>query len=162
MKNKNKRGIEPVVATVGLVGISIALFVIVFIWSRSFVAEEITKFGNPVEEQCDSVSLDISATLSDNNINFILTNTGNINIYQIKVDYFYEGGSTSEFYTAADGLPRGNALETGKAASFSITPPISPTAIEKINVYPVLLGEGVKTKQTYTFVCEELKKEIIL
>lgn len=54
-----KKGVSPVIATVLLIGIVIALSLIVFIWMSTFIGETITKFdGENVELVCDKVEID--------------------------------------------------------------------------------------------------------
>ncbi|MEM1535342.1 MAG: hypothetical protein QW199_02460 [Candidatus Pacearchaeota archaeon] len=148
-KGKAKKAIEPVVATVGLIGISLALFAIVFIWSRSFVAEQITKFGSPIEQACTNVGFDVDVG-QGTGINFTVTNTGNVRIYKIRVKYIYEGRSEIKDYFIN---PDESALEPG--ATGIIMESQSPQSIQKLEIIPLLLGEGVKSKNAYLYACED-------
>lgn len=154
---REKKGIEPIVATVALIGVSIALFVIVFIWSRSFVQEQVLKFGEDIEKECENVKLSVNNVLiRNNNVTFDLDNRGNVNIYKIGVEYYYEGGKISREYDAS---PAG-ALPAGRAAIFTQQEDLQGKTIKKVVVYPILLGEGKESKEQKSFLCEAKKEEI--
>ncbi|HTZ41859.1 MAG TPA: archaellin/type IV pilin N-terminal domain-containing protein [Candidatus Omnitrophota bacterium] len=77
-----KKGVSPIIATVLLIGLVIALGTIVFIWFRSFTQEAVTKFsGENVELVCGDVQFEASYT----NGNLAISNTGNVPIYNFSV-----------------------------------------------------------------------------
>lgn len=69
-----KRGISPVIATVLLIVVAIALFLLIFFWLRGFQKEAILKYGTPVETVCNNVRYDVSYK---NDI-LQVTNTGSV------------------------------------------------------------------------------------
>ncbi len=164
LEKRGKKGIEPVVATVGLIGISIALFVIVFIWSRSFVTEKILKFGDPIEQYCDdlAVDIDIQQGQSPNEAIFSLSNIGNVNIYQIEVYYHYPGGKLGQILSAKTGTEEDVSLPAGTATTFGVSLDINFDEIEEIEIIPLILGEGEESKNPYAFACENAKQTIKL
>ena len=55
----NKKGVSPVIATVLLIGIVIALGLVVFFWFRSFTQEAVTKFGGEnIQLVCNNVQFE--------------------------------------------------------------------------------------------------------
>ena len=55
----NKKGLSPVIASVLLVMLVLVLAIIIFLWARGFISEQIEKFGQPVEQQCDLVDYNV-------------------------------------------------------------------------------------------------------
>jgi len=141
-----------------LIGISIALFAVVFIWSRTFISEQVLKFNEPIEDYCNSVSLDIDVSKQEGDtLQFSLSNIGNVNVYQIQVDYLYEGGKTTQFYSASGIENQDIALSAGKAVTFTVMQP-SEITIQSLEITPLLLGEGKDTGKPFAFPCENAKK----
>lgn len=85
----NKKALSPVIATILLVVITIALFLLVFMWIKGFQKEAILKFGVPVETSCFDVSFD--ARVSGNQIQII--NTGNLPINRFQIDCITPSGT---------------------------------------------------------------------
>ena len=84
--NLKKRGLSPVIATVLLISLSLALAIIVFFWARSFIAERVQKQGQEIGAFCEQTVFNVEAVKdATNNINIYLTNTGNVPIYGIEV-----------------------------------------------------------------------------
>ena len=140
----SKRGISPVIATVLLIALMIALFVIIFWWATNFIQEEIAKFDKPIKSSCDAADISVSIRTSGE---LSVVNRGNIDLYglDIQVD---------------DG--QGNKLTTGLRNKYLDKFPIragESTTFEdfvvgdqeKITAYPVLLGVGNEDKhKAYT------------
>lgn len=78
---KGKKGVSPVVATLLLVLIVIVLAAIVFVWTRSFIKESVTKKGMSAKQACEEISLDVSYSANDVQI----INTGNIPIRKFNI-----------------------------------------------------------------------------
>ena len=142
-RGMNKRGLSPVIATVLLVAMTLALALIVFLWFRSFNQEAVTKFGGTnIDTICQQVQFDASydtGTLS-------LQNTGNVPIYSFSLQIQKTGSQQTVDMTNAVtdwpkvGLPV-SAVYSGDISS------VSSGAIT-ITVIPVLRGtssNGIKT-----------------
>lgn len=125
MNKKYKRGISPVIATVLLIVIAIALFLLIFLWLRGFQREVVTKQGTPIETVCQEVSFDLTKT----DYTVQIMNTGSIPIYKVKI-YITDDGTE---LAAEDG---GN-IAPGSVVSIS---PVNCGAGEYVKVIPVLLG----------------------
>ena len=84
-----KRGISPVIATVLLIALVIAIALILFLWFKNLVKEPITKeFGTNIELVCNE--LDFDGSYSSGRI--YLRNNGNIPIYNLKIIVYKERG----------------------------------------------------------------------
>ncbi len=138
---KNKKGISPIIATVLLIVIAIALFLIIFLWVRSFQGERIEKFGVPIENACPNIQLEI---------NFIGTqlqieNNGNVHVHKIQIFEITNTGTTKLQDVTID-------LRSGE----TYPNPISITtcwAPDRIKIIPILLGitEGGAQEE---YICE--------
>lgn len=157
MKRGENKGISPLIATVSLIVISMVLFGIIYIWSRSFVSEQILKFDKPIEQFCEQVNLEVNVEESDGGLKFTLNNIGNVNVYKIDVKYIYAGGSNVTSYYAGDN----DALPSGKLRSFSVKD-IDINSIKSIEITPKILGKGQESNKPYEVPCENAKKEISL
>ena len=88
-QGKRKKGLSPVVATVLLISIVIAIAVIVFLWLRGFAGEAVTKFdGTNVELVCRDV--EFKADYAGGQLS--ISNTGNVPIYNFKVKVTSQAG----------------------------------------------------------------------
>jgi FlaG/FlaF family flagellin (archaellin) len=153
-KRKGRKAVSPVVATVGLIGISIALFIIVFIWSRSFVEEQILKFGKAIESYCQDVKFNVdNVQIDSGQLNFTIDNVGNVNIYQISITYYYDGNKATQVYNASSQ----GALAAGDVAMLSLDLPPGVSSVSKVEVYPIIAGEGKESKQMKGYLCKEQK-----
>lgn len=88
---KNKRGLSPVIATVLLISIALVLALIIFLWARNFVSENVQKFDEPIERACESISFRAEADSSALSI----VNEGNVGIYGLEVSLKSKGGTAS-------------------------------------------------------------------
>ncbi len=78
-----KKAISPVIATVLLVVVAIALFVIIFFWIKGFQKESIMKQGTSIENICSRLKFTVQA--SGENLNIL--NNGDVPIQAFKVIY---------------------------------------------------------------------------
>ena len=77
MIRKEKKGISPVIATVLLVALAIIFAIIIFIWAKSFIEENVLKNDEVVENSCDDVVFSAS---TESGIALTVTNQGNVAI----------------------------------------------------------------------------------
>ena len=143
---KNKRGISPVIATVLLIAMVIVIGLIIFLWFKSMVEDEGTKFGKNVKLVCDDVGFDArysSGILS-------ISNTGNVPIFEIKIKISEEGSHETKNLKDLSDWP-GLGLNQGGTFSGNISSVIG--SADKITLMPVLIGSSEEGRKT--FVCEE-------
>jgi len=146
--NANKRGVSPLVATVLLIMMTIAMFLVIFTFSKSFIKEQVEKLGGPVETACQELSFDALKT-GDNTIT--LTNKGNMVIYAFNVKAERAGTSKLSYLKTSSGK-----LGIGEVDTLDI----SGISGDIITVIPVLLGKGVKTGTGKLYVCNEQGKVV--
>jgi len=153
---KTKKGVSPVVATVLLIAMVIVIGMIIFLWFRGFVEEEITKFGDEnIKLACGKVKFD--ASYSEGNL--YISNTGTVPIFDLRLKISEEGE-----YATKD--LRDFALEWQKTGlnsggTFSEDISYETMGADSIILIPVLLGSSESGERT--FACdEEYGTEIIL
>ena len=132
-----KRGISPVIATVLLIGMVIVIGLIIFVWFRGMVGESVTKLGKNIKLVCDDV--EFKATYSGGILSIV--NTGNTPIFKMNMKLSEAGGYTTEEIEIGDG-----GLKQGGAFSDSIS---VGSSIQKITLFPILIGTSDKGKRTY-------------
>jgi len=154
---KNKKGLSPIIVTMILVGLTIGISSVLFMWFRGMVQEGVTKFGKNIQLVCDDV--DFEASYSSGTISII--NNGNIPLFRVNVR-ISRGGSyqTKEL---GDILSTGSWPESGVAQGGAFAGDISSSVsgADRIKIIPVLIGSSSKGKKT--FECEErYGKELII
>jgi len=151
MKEKEKKGLSPVVSTVLLIVLALVLVVIVFAWARTWIGEKIEKdLGNGpevIESFCKDVQFVAEANMLTGTID--VNNIGNIPLYGVEVSKRVSGGVENiggARFNAGAGLPRGS----GDRVEIDLS---SVSIGDEVLVTPVLLGETDEYKKT--FVCAE-------
>lgn len=142
MNMMNKKGISPIIATVLLIVIAIALFVLIFLWVRSFQGERISKFGAPIENACPNVQLELTMI----NPQLQIENIGNVPVYKIQI-FELSGGSTNKLQDETINLLAGSTTTVGVTCS------------DQLKIVPVLLGTTEKGAQK-EYICKD--KQIIV
>ncbi len=150
---KSKRGLSPVIASVLLIAIALVLAMIIFIWAKSWVGENIQKDlgGGPeaIDSFCDDIQFVAETEVSGR---VTLNNIGNVPIYGVEIKR-KQGGSIENVGSAIfdNGIPKGS---TGRA-DISL-PDVSVG--EEIIITPVILGETKEYKKPY--VCEKFGETV--
>ena len=132
-----KRGISPIVASILLVVIVVVLAMIIFIWARYFISESLQKNNRPIEAVCGDVNIVASISGED----LIITNNGNVYVWDIRLKEISVGSSEI------------SDLNTG-----GISPGASYTYTEgvtgEIIIIPKLLGENEEGYDR-VYICDE-------
>ncbi len=89
-----KRGLAPVVASVLMVLLVLVLAIIIFLWARGFIGEQVEKFGKPIEEYCDQVAFEVS--VYDNELE--IRNTGDVDVKHLDIKKIRGGDSEMETF----------------------------------------------------------------
>lgn len=148
MKIKEKRGLSPVIATLLLIALALVLVFLIFIWAKSFIEEELQKFGEPAERSCERIEF-AAEVKSDGTV--YVSNTGNVPLYGIELKQKDKGSVKSlgkkDF---ENGLPVG---ATGKIEIDNIQ------ANGEAIVVPIILGES--EEYTKYYICDEKFGEIV-
>ncbi len=137
MKITQKRGLSPVIATVLLISMTLVLALIIFIWAKSFIGEQATKFGEPVENSCDEIRFNAEYYSDIGEINVV--NKGNIALWGLSIKEKSFGSLTEvkQF--------EGNTISVGETGSVSFT-----TTSDEIVVVPIILGDTGGDAKAYT------------
>jgi len=125
--------VSPVIATVLLIAIVIVLALIIFLWARGFIKEVIQKKGMSAEQACEQVNLEVAYSSSELEI----INQGNIPVYRLEIKKFSAG--SAERQTSEEGLGAGQSTSIDVGSGY-----------DKIEVFPVILGEAKTSKKAYT------------
>lgn len=144
MNTKNKKGLSPVIATVLLVVLVLVLAVIVFLWARSSITEQVEKFGKPIERNCDNVdfSIDYASGLLD------VSNNGNIPINSFEAKEFKNGNSVIKTIE--------KPVNEGKIVTIGLIDFSSgglDSGADEIIIYPVLLGKVRNSNENKRYTC---------
>lgn len=129
-----KRAISPIIATVLLIAIAVALFLTIFFWLKGFQKESIIKRGTSIENVCPNVKFEVrkvGATLQ-------ILNMGDVTIQKFKIS---GSGETS------------GPILPGEI----INKTVSCTGAT-LKIVPILRGRTSKGYQDYP--CEAQAKEI--
>lgn len=142
-----KRGISPIIATVLLISIALILAVIIFLWARSFISEKAQKFGEPIENSCESIKFDAEATFDEQNseLTIDVVNRGDVPIYGLEIRK--KGLGSVE----AVGVLNEQTISNGETGT--IKTPYTGASGDQIAFVPLILGEAGDVKKSYT--CDE-------
>lgn len=143
---RGKKGISPIIATVLLVGIVVVIGVIIFLWLRSFVKEEGTKFGKNIKLVCPDVEFEADYS----NGQLVVSNIGNVPIFRVKIKEYKAGGFQTKDITEVSSDWFATGLKQGEVFSGSIG---DISGVTKIRVIPILLGSTGKGEKVFT--CED-------
>jgi flagellin-like protein len=154
VKNRGKKGLSPVIATVLLIMLVLFLAAIVFLWARGFISEQIEKFGKPVEEQCVGIDFSIAVVRGKLGQHALeVVNHGNVDIYRLDIKKTL--GGNSEVTKFKFNIPSGSSE---KGDTFLMME--NKDSPESITVYPVLLGNVRGIDSNKVFTCVELGRKI--
>lgn len=148
---KNSRGVSPVIATVLLIGLVIALGGVVFVWFQSFTHEAVTKFeGENIELVCGDASLQFEASYSGGDL--AISNTGNVPIYSFNIQISQAGGGyITQDINEIDGNWPNVGLRQGGVFSANIGGSVSASTTQIILI-PILRGT-VSSGDERSFTC---------
>jgi flagellin-like protein len=142
---KEKRGLSPVVATVLLVAIALVLAVIIFLWAKNFINENIIKNERAIAEFCDEVSFDAQATGGT----LYIVNTGTVPLHGVQVLKKQVIGEVREIKIVGGGGP--TAIAAGE--SFNAALPAEINSGDTISIIPILMGETQTHRKAY--ICDD-------
>lgn len=150
MKIKEKRGLSPVIATLLLIALALVLVFLIFIWAKSFIEEELQKFGEPAERSCERIEF-AAEVKSDGTV--YVSNTGNVPLYGIELKQKDKGSVKSLGKKDFE-----NGLPVGATGKIEISSSESLESGEAI-VVPIILGES--EEYTKYYICDEKFGEIV-
>lgn len=138
----DRRGLSPIVASSLMILLVLVLAVIVFLWARGFLGEQVEKFGRPIEEYCSEVNFE--ATRDGSTLE--LLNNGDVNIRHFDVKKF-DGGSSEVSRLDFQ-------LDSGDSKSEYITIEMSDGSDpDRVVIYPALIGSIRGGGSNSVFTC---------
>ena len=147
-KSLNKRAVSPLVATVLLIVMAIAIFGIIFLWLRGMIAEQVQKIDRPIELQCDSVVFTAERDVG----NIIVSNKGNLPIVGMNVKIKAGGKTYSLPRKPVDGVVAPGEVDIIDAKDSTNFPFISAS---KRTIAPLLQGTGKISGTPRVYACQD-------
>jgi flagellin-like protein len=148
-KSLNKRAVSPLIATVLLIVMAIAIFGIIFLWLRGMIAEQVQKIDRPIELQCDSVAF--TAERQDGNI--IVSNKGNLPIVGMNVKIKAGGKTYSLPRKPVDGVIAPGEVDIIDAKNNDASFPF--ISASKRTIAPLLQGTGKISGTPRVYACQD-------
>lgn len=145
MKFHQKRGISPVIATVLLIVIAIALFIVIFFWIKNMQQESVMKFGSDIKQSC--LKINFEAIYQSENSILQLQNTGSVSIWKAEI-FKKQAGSLVKI----SGIQ--GPISQGESSNIQID------GCEQVKIVPILLGISKKSGAEKEYKCEEKAKII--
>jgi len=136
-----KHGLSPVVASMLMILLVLVLASIIFLWSRGFIAEQIEKFGGPIEDVCGEINFEVYRDGSEIEI----VNRGNVDIRHLDIKMFKDGDSEISKFDLA--------IDAGKSVQNHMTLTIGGETPDKIIAYPALIGNVKGATSNNVFTC---------
>jgi len=155
MLKEDKKGLSPVIATVLLIALVLVASAIIFLWARSSISEQIQKSigDNTLSADAACSQIEFTANIIEGATTDIeISNQGNIPIYRFDIQKISGGNTVNEEFD----LP----VEEGQSISQELT--LDLTNVEKIKIYPTILGTVRGQSSNKPYVCLEKGQEINL
>ena len=147
-----KKGLSPVIASVLMIMLVLILAVMIFLWARGFISEQIEKFDKPINDVCATVNFD-AVRVGDE---LEIINRGNVGIRSFDIKLIKGGDAeVAEFDFDRPQVEPGQAIR--EKVSLLMKDGSTP---DRIVVYPSLLG-GVRGGNTNKmFTCTDAGKTL--
>ena len=149
--NFGKRGLSPVIASMLLIALVIVLAAIIFLWARGFISEQVEKFGQPVEDLCNDLAFDVDLFEGQYGYELEIANRGNVEIYSFEIKEITGGSSEIQKFKFSVG--EGESVKEAISLGFGL---------DKITIYPALLGNVKGKSSNKVFTCTEKGQTITL
>ena len=149
-----KKAVSPVVSTVLLILIVIVLAAIIFVWSRSFIKEAITKNIGGTDKSVDQVcssELNLKSFVNPDG-SFGFTNNGNVPIYGFSLKLVDKTGGNSNVVNDYNN----QSVNPGKSITVNS---YNYNNYYKVEIIPILLGKSSGGNQQYP--CPETNAVVV-
>lgn len=87
----DKRGLAPIIATVLLILMVVALVTLIFIWAKGFVGERTNDYEQSMEKICSAIDFGAEVSGVAPNYDLEILNRGNIDILSFKIKMSLKG-----------------------------------------------------------------------
>jgi len=148
-KRANSRGLSPVIASVLLILLVLVLAAMIFLWARGFIAEQVEKFGKPIDQICESVDFEVQRVGSDLEV----INRGNVDIYYLSIKMIKGGDSKFQKFD----FP----VDAGESVRKGITLLMDNNVVpDEVIVYPALIGNVKGGDSNMPFTCLDYGRKL--
>jgi len=153
-----KRGLSLVIATILLIVLVFILFFLIFPWLKGLISEQIEKDGQEIENVCPSVNFKVNLVNKNSSHYLEIVNRGNVDIHSLEIKMIDENGDSKLYDLGGANL----SINPGETKKQEVVLNIEGKIVEKIIVYPILLGivRGGTLEKTYT--CVDIGKTLIV
>jgi len=151
----SKKGLSPVIASVLLILMVLVLAVLIFLWARGFLSEQIEKFGQPVESYCSGINFDAVLIGTAGSGNLEVVNRGNIDIFRL--DLLLEKDGKEETKKFDYNIPRGGS----ESAPINLIMDNGYDLPDKVTAFPALVGEVIGKSTNKVYTCTDYGKVIL-
>ncbi len=131
-----KRGLSPIVATVLLIALAMVLAMIIFIWARGWIFEQIEKKGSPIDQVCESVKIKVDWVKGLGKVTIVVVNEGPVGIGSLEIRQ--EGSDSS--------IPSVWNVSVPSLGTSGEKEILLGAGVDSLIIYPQLLG-NIKGKQ---------------
>jgi flagellin-like protein len=138
-----KRGLSPIVATVLLIALAMILAMIIFLWARGWISEQIEKRGVPIESVCESVEIKVDWRM-EGSLFINIVNLGPIYLNSLEIRQEGTGSSVPSIWEI--GVPPLGSSSNEK--EIIITP-----GTKKVIIYPQIMGNIRGKKDNKVTTC---------
>lgn len=146
----NKRGLSPIIASVLLIVVVVAIGIIIFLWLRNISGEAYEKFSGTSARNVESVCRDLSFRAGYSNGMLSVQNNGNVPI----VDFLIKAikpGTTDSFRLSEKNFA---GIAKGESVDVTILDKMNEDYTEII-VIPILLAKGQTSGAQTRYVCDD-------
>lgn len=149
-----KKGVSPIVATVLLMTLTIALGALIYIWAQGMMKEQIEKYGKNADQACQDLSWDAEIEhLSANLFDLYITNKGNTPLQAIDVKKIGKGKALIDRRT----------ISLGEGSSTKATLTLERNLYDTIFIIPVIVGNVRGQRDNRQYSCpQQYGKELKL
>jgi flagellin-like protein len=145
----NKKGITPLIATVMLIAVTIAIFGTIFFWLRGMISENVQKFDSPIEKECDNVVFTASVDSSGYG-KITVSNEGNVPIIGMNI----KAKNSGKTLTKSIRKPFDGVISPAETDVIELELGVFKSGDSQRTITPVIQGKGVKTGKMSRYVCK--------
>ncbi len=136
MIKEDKKAVSPIIATVLLIALVVSASAMIYAWSKSFVAEQLEKFGSPIETACAQIKITAQLSRAGEEYELLINNQANVDIPQVNIKMYDNGRSYIRTFDA-----NAQKAGTGKVI-FTLDSFGDVASASKFDVTPLLIGKG--------------------
>lgn len=145
-----KKGLSPVIATVLLISMALVLAIIIFIWARSHVQEQIEKENQNIELVCGQTSFVAEAFAGTREL--WIENTGSVALWGVEVRIKRTGEVAGAYEFKGESGAGSYTVNPGQTKKMELTSYAQEG--DTIIVSPILLGKSKTRNDRVPHICD--------